>query len=91
MDCENLITILENCLIISFIRGENEHTSCRNFELSVAERIQIVEDIWDSVRNAPEELSLSETEKLELDKRLENYQQNPTEELDCEGINYEFF
>ncbi len=59
------------------------------FELSVTERIQIVEDIWDSVRNAPEELSLSETEKL--DKRLENYQQNPTEELDCEGINYEFF
>ena len=27
------------------------------FELSVAERIQIVEDIWDSISNAPKEIS----------------------------------
>ncbi len=30
------------------------------FELSVAERIQIVENIWDSISNASEELNLSE-------------------------------
>ncbi|MGI8641104.1 MAG: addiction module protein, partial [Pyrinomonadaceae bacterium] len=43
------------------------------FELSVAETLQIVEAIWDGIGNTPEELSLSEAEKSELDKRLESY------------------
>ena len=46
-------------------------------QLSVAERLQIVEDIWDSIGKTPEELPLSEDEKLELDKRLESYKENP--------------
>lgn len=56
------------------------------FELSVAERIQIVEDIWDSISNAPEELALSEAEKLELDKRLESCRQNPNEGIKWETL-----
>ncbi len=56
------------------------------FELSVAEKIQIVEDIWDSISNAPEELSLTEAEKLELDKRLESYKQNPDEGIEWETL-----
>lgn len=56
------------------------------FELSVAEKIQIVEDIWDSIGNAPEELSLSEAEKSELDKRLESYKQNPNEGIEWETL-----
>jgi len=56
------------------------------FELSVAERIQIVEDIWDSISNAPEELTLSEAEKLELDNRLESYKQNPNEGIEWETL-----
>lgn len=51
-------------------------------QLSVAERIQIVEDIWDSISESPESLSLSEAEKLELDKRLESYQENPNAEIE---------
>ena len=56
------------------------------FELSVAERIQIVEDIWDSIGNAPEEVSLTESEKEELDKRLESYRQNPDEGIEWETL-----
>ena len=56
------------------------------FELSVAERIQIVEDIWDSISNTPEELPLSEAEKLKLDKRLESYRQNPNEGIKWETL-----
>ena len=56
------------------------------FELSVAERIQIVEDIWDSIVNTPEEISLSEAEKAELNKRLESYQQNPNEGIEWETL-----
>ena len=56
------------------------------FELSVAERIQIVEDIWDSIVNTPEELTLTENEKIELDKRLESYHQNPNEGIEWETL-----
>jgi putative addiction module component (TIGR02574 family) len=55
-------------------------------QLSVAERVQIVEDIWDSIGKNPEELPLSEAEKLELDKRLESYQENPTEGIEWETL-----
>lgn len=55
-------------------------------QLSVAERIQIVEDIWDSISESPEELALSESEKAELDKRLENYRENPHEGIEWETL-----
>jgi len=55
-------------------------------QLSVAERVQIVEDIWDSIGKNPEELPLSEDEKLELDKRLESYRQNPDEGIEWETL-----
>ena len=46
-------------------------------ELSVAERIQKVEDIWDSIAAVPEAVALSEDQKEELDRRLQAYHQNP--------------
>ena len=55
-------------------------------ELSVAEKIQIVEDIWDSISNSPEELPLSEKEKTELDKRLADYEQNPGDGIEWETL-----
>ncbi len=55
-------------------------------QLSVAERVQIVEDIWDSIGKNPEELALSEIEKIELDKRLESYRQNPNEGIEWETL-----
>jgi len=53
-------------------------------QLSVAERIQIAEDIWDSI--SPESLELSETEKAELDKRLKNYEENPNDGIEWETL-----
>jgi putative addiction module component (TIGR02574 family) len=46
-------------------------------ELSVAERIQAVEDIWDSIAAVPEAVPLTEYQKAELDRRLEAYHRNP--------------
>jgi putative addiction module component (TIGR02574 family) len=46
-------------------------------ELSVPERIQLVEDIWDSVSEAPEAVVLTEEQGRELDRRLEAYRLNP--------------
>ncbi|MBN2685875.1 MAG: addiction module protein [Pontiellaceae bacterium] len=45
--------------------------------LSVAERILLVEDIWDSVAEVPESIELSESDREELDKRIALYHQQP--------------
>lgn len=45
--------------------------------LSVAERILLVEDIWDSVAEIPEAVELSASDKTELDERLALYHQDP--------------
>ena len=46
-------------------------------DLSISERIQLVEDIWDSIAKVPESVQLSEEQKLELDRRLEAYHNDP--------------
>ncbi len=48
-------------------------------KLSVAERILIVEDIWDSIISTGEELPLTDEQKNEFYKRLETYYKNPNE------------
>ncbi len=55
-------------------------------QLSVAERLQIVQDIWDSIAENPDELPLTESEKLKLDKRLKSYKQNSTEVIEWETL-----
>lgn len=47
-------------------------------QLSVAERIQLAEDLWDSILEQQQEVSLSEAQQKELDIRLESYEKNPT-------------
>ncbi len=46
-------------------------------ELSVAERIQLVEDIWDSIVASPESLPVTEAQRQELDRRLAAYHKSP--------------
>jgi putative addiction module component (TIGR02574 family) len=48
-------------------------------QLSVAERIQLVEDIWDSIAAVPDAVSLTEEQQAELERRLEAYQADPGE------------
>ncbi|NJL64496.1 MAG: addiction module protein [Methylacidiphilales bacterium] len=48
-------------------------------ELSVSERIQLAEDLWDSIllESDASEFPLSESQKQELDRRLELHRQKP--------------
>jgi putative addiction module component (TIGR02574 family) len=55
-------------------------------QLSVAERIQLAEDIWDSIAADPGALPLSAAERRELDRRLESYAQNPGEGIPWEDL-----
>ena len=45
--------------------------------LTVSERIQLVEDIWDSIAECPEALALTEAQREELDRRLDAHEREP--------------
>ena len=46
-------------------------------KLSVAERLQLVEDIWDSIAADPQDLALVDEQADELDRRLDEAEANP--------------
>jgi putative addiction module component (TIGR02574 family) len=46
-------------------------------ELSVPERVQLVQAIWDSIEAVPEAIPVSQAERQELDRRLDAYHQDP--------------
>ena len=46
-------------------------------KLSVAERVQLVEDLWDSIARSAAELPVPQWQKDELARRKRNYQLNP--------------
>jgi putative addiction module component (TIGR02574 family) len=50
-------------------------------QLSVAERLQLVEDIWDSIATTSDNLPLTAAQEEELDRRIAAYEQNPAEGL----------
>lgn len=59
-------------------------------KLSIPERIALVEDIWDSIAEENGCFELSETQKRELDRRLESFRANPSQGRTWEEIKSEF-
>ncbi len=47
-------------------------------DLSIPERIQLVEDIWDTIAAQAAYVELTAEEKKIIDERLEAYHRNPT-------------
>jgi putative addiction module component (TIGR02574 family) len=54
--------------------------------LSVAQRIELVEDLWDSIAEVPEKLELTDEHKRILDERIEAFHLNPNEGSPWEEI-----
>jgi len=46
-------------------------------ELSVSERIQLVEDVWDSIIAVPDSVPLTKAQREELNRRLKAYHKSP--------------
>lgn len=46
-------------------------------QLSFAQRILLVEEIWDSIAAEAEQLPLTEAQRLDLERRLAAYEANP--------------
>ncbi|MCY7274289.1 MAG: addiction module protein [Phormidesmis sp. CAN_BIN44] len=47
------------------------------FGLTLSEKLQLLEDLWDSIAQAPEQIPLLDWQKEELAKRKASYLQNP--------------
>ncbi len=63
-------------IIIRKVKMSNS-VLAESLKYNVAERVLIVEDIWDSIAKAPNSLDITEEQKIELDNRLESYHNNP--------------
>ncbi len=48
-------------------------------QLSIAERIQLAEDIWDSIATTPDSVPLTDAARQELDRRLASHAEHPDE------------
>jgi putative addiction module component (TIGR02574 family) len=62
------------------VAGQTDHMPTTGFDiskLSVAERIQLAEDLWDSVAAETGELPLTEAQVAELDRRLAALARDP--------------
>jgi putative addiction module component (TIGR02574 family) len=46
-------------------------------KLSVSERVQLAEDIWDSIVASPETLPVTDAQKRELDLRRDTHAKDP--------------
>ena len=59
-------------------------------QLSIAERLQLVQDIWDSITLSPDLVPVTDQQQQELDNRLERYNQNPDSGKSWEEVKQKF-
>jgi putative addiction module component (TIGR02574 family) len=55
-------------------------------QFSIADRITLVQEIWDSIAATPEEVPLTGDQKQEFDRRLADLEENPNNVLTWEEI-----
>ena len=56
-------------------------------KLSPAERIELAEELWDSVADHPEELPpLTDAERIEIERRIEAYKHDPSTAASWEDV-----
>lgn len=69
------------------------NTAALNFKaLPLSERIQLVEDIWDSIaQETPSPLQLSAQERAELQRRLAEHQTDPSTSIPWERVRATLF
>lgn len=61
-------------------------TTTSIFDLSPAEKLQLVEDLWDDLAATPEAVPVHTWQKEELDRRKANLRNNPASGLTWEEV-----
>ena len=59
------------------VMAMSKFAAADTLELPVAERLQLVEDIWDTIAAAPDALPLTAEDRQLLDERLEARRRDP--------------
>jgi putative addiction module component (TIGR02574 family) len=69
------------------------NTSAANYRsLPISERIELVEDIWDSIaQDAADAVQLSPENRAELQRRLAAHRADPTSSLPWDAVRSELF
>ncbi len=60
-------------------------------KLSISERLELVEDIWDSIAQDAQAFPLSDEQKAELDRRLEAHRRDPESAIPWTEVRRELF
>ena len=55
-------------------------------QLSVAERILLVEELWESIASEPASIPVPQSHRAELDRRLAAYEEDPGQLLSLEDL-----
>jgi putative addiction module component (TIGR02574 family) len=55
-------------------------------QLSVAERILLVEELWESIASEPASIPVPQSHRAELDRRLATYEEDPGRLLGLEDL-----
>ena len=61
-------------------------TTASVFDLSPAEKLQLVEDLWDNLAATSEAVPVHDWQKMALARRKENLLQNPSSGLSWEEV-----
>jgi putative addiction module component (TIGR02574 family) len=56
------------------------------FDLSISEKLQLLEDLWDDIASDPAKVPVHEWQKEELNRRKQNLLRNPGSALSWEEI-----
>ena len=85
------LTIFADALFLNAIMApmQSELTEAAK-KLSIADRILLVEEIWDTIAAENEAFDLSDAQKDELDRRLASVKSNPARGRTWEEIKAEF-
>ena len=59
------------------VTAMSKFSAADTLELPIAERLQLVEEIWDTIAAVPEALPLTDADKLLIDERLEACRRDP--------------
>lgn len=55
-------------------------------KMSIPERIQLAEDLWDSVAAESEALPLTDAQKMEIERRLAEHDRDPESAISWEEV-----
>jgi putative addiction module component (TIGR02574 family) len=70
----------------------NPTPTAEYMKLSVSERIQLVEDIWDSIAaEAPDTVGLSQIQRAELHRRVSAHRADPSTAVPWEQVRSKLF